>query len=241
VTVTVADIERVGRDTWSADEQVHIEGWTVSSNGGFTRRVNSATSSGRPDVSLATRDAVREWLAARGCPLVVRVTPLLEASVVDEITGTWGLVAVDPTSVMIRSELEETRDDGITPVDLLDQEFQEDLFSLNARPDAAREPWTRIITRMSERAQGLWVRGTAVGVIAVDSPIGAVYSVAVQAAARRQGWGTRIMEAAASSAVTLGAHTIFLQVLAANHPAVAMYERLRYVEAYRYHYLVPES
>ncbi len=240
MSVTVADIERVGRDTWSADEQVHIEGWTVSSNGGFTRRVNSATSVGQPDVSLATRDAVRGWLAARGCPLVVRVTPLLEASVVDEITGTWGLVAVDPTSVMIRSELEETRDDAITPIDLLDQDFREDLFSLNARPEAARDPWTRIITRMAERAQGLWVRGTAVGVVAVDSPIGAVYSVAVREGVRRQGWGTRIMEASASSAVRLGAHTIFLQVLAGNHPAVAMYDRLGFVEAYRYHYLVPE-
>jgi ribosomal protein S18 acetylase RimI-like enzyme len=141
---------------------------------------------------------------------------------------------------MIRGDLQETIDDDITPIDLLDQEFQQDLFSLNARPDAARTPWTRIITRMSERAQGLWVRGTAVGVIAVDPPIGAVYSVAVREGARRQGWGTRIMEASTSSAVRLGAQTIFLQVLVANHPAVAMYDRLGFVEAYRYHYLVPE-
>jgi ribosomal protein S18 acetylase RimI-like enzyme len=241
MTITIADIERVGRDTWSADERVEIDGWTVTSNGGFTRRVNSATSHGSPGVSMKTRDAVSGWLAARGCPLVVRVTPLLDPAVVDEIIETWGLVAIDPTVVMIHVALEETHDPGVTIVDLLDQNFRDELFSLNARPDAARDQWTGIITRMSDRGLGLWVPGKAVGIVAFDEPIAAVYSVAVDPQARRKGWGTRIMEAAANAAIGRGAHTLFLQALATNHAAVSLYERLGFVEAYRYHYLVRGS
>lgn len=241
MTVTIADIERVGRDTWSADERVDIDGWTVTSNGGFTRRVNSATATGSPGVSIATKDAVGGWLAARGCPLVVRVTPLLDAAVVKEITEAWGLIAVDPTVVMIQTVQEGPRDAGVTIVDLLDLHFQDELFSLNARPDAARDQWTRIITRMSDRGRGLWIPGKAVGVLAVEAPMAAVYSVAVEPLARRQGWGTRMMAAAANAAVDLGAHTLFLQVLATNAPAVSLYEGLGFVEAYRYHYLVRDS
>jgi len=151
------------------------------------------------------------------------------------------LVAIDPTVVMIHAALEETHDPGVTIVDLLDQNFRDELFSLNARPDAARDQWTGIITRMSDRGLGLWVPGKAVGIVAFDEPIAAVYSVAVDPQARRKGWGTRIMEAAANAAIGRGARTLFLQALATNHAAVSLYERLGFVEGYRYHYLVRGS
>lgn len=241
MTITIADIERVGRETWSADERMDFDGWTVTSNGGFTRRVNSATSDGRPGVSIETKEAVSRWLAERGCPLVIRVTPLLDPATVEEITEAWGLVAVDPTVVMVHTALQEMSDPDVIVVDLLDQGFQDELFSLNARPDAARDQWSRIIARMSDRGRGLWIPGTAAGIVALDASIAAVYSVAVEPRARRRGWGTRIMEAAASTAIGLGAHTMFLQVLAANHPAVSLYQRLGFVEAYSYEYLVSGS
>ncbi|MDA2979844.1 MAG: hypothetical protein O3B42_08820 [Actinomycetota bacterium] len=87
----VAAIEEAGYDTWTADETTEMAGWTLYSNGGFTRRVNCATASGSPASDPDTRGVINEWLSKRGGRSVVRVTPQLSASTIAAVTDGWGV------------------------------------------------------------------------------------------------------------------------------------------------------
>lgn len=63
-----------------------------------------------------------------------------------------------------------------------------------------------------------------------------LYSIRTAKACRRQGCGTALVSAMVQQAQQLGAHTVWLQVLAANAPAIRLYERFGFAPRYRYWY-----
>lgn len=65
--------------------------------------------------------------------------------------------------------------------------------------------------------------------------------IEVAHAARRRGHGLRIMAALVGWGAEQGATTCYLQVLADNAPALALYERLGFRTHHRYRYLTPGS
>ena len=63
-----------------------------------------------------------------------------------------------------------------------------------------------------------------------------LFNMAVTRALRRQGIGLALLQAAAGWAATRRAAGIYLQVMADNQPAVALYARAGFATAYHYHY-----
>jgi len=239
VTLSVERIERSGFSVWSPDETTLIAGWRVASSGGYTRRLNSATTTGPADTSLQTRHAIARWLAVRGSQLTVRVTPLIDPATTEACTRTWELEAVDETLVMVSRSLASSGNGDVTVVNAHDAGFTADLFSLNQRDQAQLGPWSRIVERVGSNGVGLWIPGRAVGFAAVSDGIASVFSVAVRPELRRMGFATQVMDAARQWATDSGAGSMFLQVLGTNTPARSLYTSLGFVEQYRYHYLQP--
>jgi ribosomal protein S18 acetylase RimI-like enzyme len=239
VTPSVERIERSGFAAWSPDETTEINGWTVASSGGFTRRLNSATTQGSADTSPATHQAVTSWLADRGAELTVRITPLVENQTATSCADTWGLTSVDETLVLVREVEASEESAGVRVVAASDSQYTAELFELNGRDPTVLASWERIIKRIGDRAAGLWIPGAAVGFVAVSDHIGSVFSVAVGPDQQRKGLATQVMAAANAWAVDNGAASMFLQVVGTNDGAQALYKRLGFVEQYRYHYLQP--
>jgi len=237
VTATAEQLELAAAATWSPDVSVYVDGWRVSSNGGFTRRLNSATAVGQAETSLVAKRSVTDWLSERGSPLVVRVTPLTDPSTAESCERNWFLAPRDETIVMTKPISENEMATDMVEVDPLDKVFVEDLFTLNQRGPDDDDSWSRMVSRAAPDATGLWSPGVAVGFVAVSGTLAFVYSVAVEATERRNGFGTEIMVAAESWAVKRGARSMTAQVLGTNAPALGLYEGLGYCEAYRYHYL----
>ena len=235
----IAAIEAAGYDTWTADETTEMAGWMLYSNGGFTRRVNCATGSGSPASDPDTRGAINEWLSKRGGRLVVRVTPLLSSETAEAVTNGWGYGPVDETVVMTMPTGSRPSPGGVQVVACDHQGFLADLMSLNQRPDSSFAAWGRMMSRVANRAAGLWVPSQAVGLVVSSGELGAVYCVAVAPEHRRKGLARAIMDAADVWAVEQACTTSFLQVVGNNQDALALYEALGFVEAYRYHYLEP--
>ena len=77
----------------------------------------------------------------------------------------------------------------------------------------------------------------ASGVAAVDGDWAGFRSIEVAPARRREGLGLAVMSALVDWAAEQGATTAYLQVLSDNAPALALYERLGFVEHHRYRYL----
>lgn len=237
MTPTVEQIEDSGFAAWSPDETAMIAGWRVASSGGFTRRLNSASSIGPADTSLDTRDEIAAWLAERGSPMTIRWTPLMDDEVAAACMRTWGLSPLDDTNVMVRRTpfVAEYGDVAVVPAD--DAAFTADLMHMNERDPATRSSWDRIVARTGSSAVGLWMPGRAVGFTVVRDGISSVFSVAVKQEDRRMGLATSIMHASAGWALDQGAEWQFIQVLGTNSAATELYQGLGFADRYRYRYL----
>ncbi len=77
----------------------------------------------------------------------------------------------------------------------------------------------------------------ASGVAAVDGDWAGFRTIEVAADRRREGLGLAVMSELIGWAAEQGATTAYLQVLGDNAPALALYERLGFVEHHRYRYL----
>jgi len=236
--VPIGEIEVASRSIWSPDDETTLFGWHLSASGGYTRRLNSATTVGGADTSIAAGSALGAWFAERSLPLIVRVTPLIDPVTVRDAARTWHLQPVDPTLVMAKpvdGSVHRPQDVGL--VDPGDDAFTAELFALNGREPRHVPQWMGIVSRLGGRGTGLWMRGVGVGFVGVEAGIGCVYSIAVDPAHRRRGVASRLMAAAESWAHDRGADLMALQVVTANANAVALYHHLGYRTTYEYSYL----
>lgn len=241
MTVDIADLERALYDTWTSDQSACIAGWTLHSNGGFTRRVNCATAVGSPDTDPEAFGAISSWLTERGGAPIVRVTPLLSTETVDSVMNSWGYEAFDETVVMTGSVTAAAVAGHIDVVSVNDEGFFTDINVLNHRAESSKPAWRRLLARIDDRAAGLRVPGVGVALVAASGRIAEVYSVAVAPDARRRGIANALMDTATAWAAEHGCDTMSLQVLGTNDGALALYDRLGYHEVYRYHYLQPQK
>jgi N-acetylglutamate synthase len=233
----IEDIEAAGRSIWSPDEEATVSGWQLSASGGYTRRLNSATTSGAADTSIETGRALGGWFAARSLPLIVRVTPLIDPVTVRAAARTWHLEHVDPTLVMAKPAAAVPGPEDVTFAEPADETFASELFRLNGRERTHLTRWRGIVSRLDGRGTGLRIGDVGVGFVGVEAGIGCVYSIAVDPSRRRMGIASRLMRAAESWSHDRGADLMTLQVVAANAPAVALYDHLGYRTRYEYHYL----
>lgn len=241
MTVSIDQLELVAAATWSPDITGVVDGWTMSSNGGFSRRLNSATAIGQAETSLEAKRSVTRWLRERGAPLVVRVTPLTDPATIEACERNWYLGPRDETIVMTRQNPERRDASDVLAVDPLNETFVDEFFALNGRRPTDGDTWSRMMRRIEPDGTGLWVEGAAVGFVAISGSVAFTYSVSVQETERRNGIGTMVMAAAETWAFEHGARSMALQVLGTNAPGRGLYERLGYSEAYRYRYLQPLS
>lgn len=236
MTATVAQVESAGYRAWSPDEVANIDGWIAVSNGGFTRRANSASTTTAASTSAETGKRIETWLSHRRAPMTIRVTPLVPDEIVHECTEAWNLTPHDETAVLV-ADASAADDGGVTLVDPGNPLFADDLFRLNGRKDSGKPAWDRLIERLGTHGIGLWLPGRAVGLVAVVNDVGLVYSVAVDEEYRRQGLAVRVMAAANTWATDAGATSMSLQVVGTNVAARALYDTLGYEQLYSYHYL----
>jgi ribosomal protein S18 acetylase RimI-like enzyme len=100
----------------------------------------------------------------------------------------------------------------------------------------------RILERIP---QGLFFFGlfeddqlAACGLSVVDEALVGLFDIVTDPAHRRKGFGARLVDGMLAHAAGNGATTAYLQVVAANSPAIALYRSLGFEEAYRYHYRI---
>lgn len=236
MNASVAQIESAGYQAWSPDEVANIDGWIAVSNGGFTRRLNSASTTTNASTSPETGQRIEAWLDERRAPMTLRVTPLVPSGLVSECARIWNLSACDETAVLV-AEPSISSNGGVVLVDPGNPSFVDDLFRLNGRTERVGPVWGRLVERLGTQGIGLWLPGRAVGLVAVVNGVGLVYSVAVDEPSRRQGLARRIMAAAHAWAADAGAGMMSLQVVGTNFRARALYDALGYEQLYLYHYL----
>ncbi len=237
--------------SWPAVDSQRLGDWLLRASAGYSARGNSALLVGRPDrpVEEALQE-VRRFYAERRLPAWVQVIVGSETHQRLEDAG-WGparsgeadtlfqLHGVAVARRAVRRSAEGVAEHPAVRVrPELDSTWLADDPRAGSAPEAARAvlegPDSVAFATIGD--DPVLARGRA-AVTGEAEPWAGITAVSVDPAHRRRGLGLAVMGALLDWAAEQGAGTAYLQVLADNHAALTLYERLGFVTHHAYRYL----
>ena len=227
---------------WPAPELVQINGWEVRfTPGSRSRRVNCVTplepSAGTLDETLTL---AKKLCDARQLPCTLRVTPLGGRELADWMDAHQLGATPDATSVQLAplGGLAPAPSEAIISSHITPEWLQG--LSASGADAAERALIARLLANVTmPQAFAVVLKDgepVAVGRAAVHQGLAGLFHIATSAAHRRQGYGHAIVSALMQWAREHNAMRAYLQVVAANTPAIDLYRRFGFREAYRYDY-----
>ncbi len=237
----VAALEHVAARGWRGWETGRLGGWLLRAGGGFTGRANSALVVGDPGRPLPEAvDAVTRWYAERDLRPTVQL-PGIQARAAGAAFAAAGWER-DEDTLVLTAPLPAPGPDPRVAVDLSPTPDEAWLAGYRHRgaplPPAARRVLTGaedvVFASVRLAPEPAPLAAVARGVV-TDDWLG-VSAVTVEEAHRRQGLATAVMEALYRWGAGQGARWAYLQVVASNAPARALYRRDGFIEHHRYHY-----
>lgn len=241
-TVGVAELHRIMSSGWRALEVEPLGEWVLRAGGGFTRRANSALVLGSPGRLLeAAVEHVERWYAGRGLPACLQV-PASEADGLGDVLGPRGWTVATATHVMTAEAAHVLHAAGDTDAAevRIDDEPDDDWLAAY-RSDAQPLPEVaRTLLTNHERVRFASIRAdgrcVAIARVAVDGPWVGLFAVEVDPAYRRRGLARAVSAGAVRWAAEGAARRCYLQVVADNADAFALWSRLGFTTHHDYVY-----
>ena len=232
--MATGELQRLAFASSPPPETAPLGDWVLRSNGGVTRRANSVLPIGSPGLPLADALAVvAAWYAERGLTPRLQV-PLPLCAPLDRAVAESGWAAEEVVTVMVADikHLDGSRGSAV------------------ALARAASAGW-RAAQLVPELSVDVATDGEVVfaSVLDGDAVVGAargslvrgwlgINALNVAPSHRRQGIATQLISALVGWAADGGGRHAYLQVVATNGPAIALYDRLGFVPHHSYTYRV---
>jgi N-acetylglutamate synthase len=238
-------IEEISMTALPSLQTVYDDGWVLRFADGYTRRANSVNPlypSTQPLIEKIYR--CQSLYHMRGLNAVFKLTPAALPENLDSILAEAGYTEEPHTSIQLMN-LDALDVSDIQPVTLTSK-VGEDWLSAYCRlngVDASRIP---LMTHML----GNIVPETVYASIVQDGEIAAVglgvadrgyiglFDIVTAAHFRQRGLGQRIVTSLLAWGRSRGAQQAYLQVVAANEPALRLYTKIGFHEIYQYWYRV---
>ncbi|MBI3505778.1 MAG: GNAT family N-acetyltransferase [Proteobacteria bacterium] len=229
-------------NSWPALQTLVHDGWLLRFARGHTKRANSVNALWPGKLPLAARIAHAEALYRRhGLAPTFRLTPLSEPDL-DAALAARGYARVDPTHVMRRpigSAAGKGHDVQLaaSPLPGWLGAFGKAAGASDANLAILGQMLGQIVPPAAyARIDGPGGAPHAFGMGVVDAGALGIFEMLTVPEARRRGHAARVIDALSDWGRTQGAGFVYLQVVADNAPARALYERLGFEPVYAYHY-----
>lgn len=238
-------LDRLADRGWPALEREALGPWTLRAADGVTSRANSALALGEDRDIREAVDAAERWYASRGLPAVFQLSSAAPPALAPELerrgyrrhSATDILVADRATVVSTPAARDAAGDIAVATSPT--SGWLDTWWAVDGRGgDAERRTVERILA--GGPALYAWAgraeQPDAVARLALVGGWGGLYAVATLPSARRRGLARALTAALAREAAAHGVDRLWLQVVADNSAAIALYESLGFVPASRYEY-----
>lgn len=249
MTPTPADIEAMEQlavAAWPASETAIISGWLWRMSGGGSQRANSvATHSyagAAGDLAGAIGEAEQRY-AGKCRPAWFQICDASKPAGLDAALEARGYRLQEPCSTM--AKVVEAGRAAPTDVEVYERATPDWLeVYLSAITPSRREVNRTILERVPRpraffacRRQGEVI---STGLSVAGGGFAVIECMATREQARRQGGAQAVLAGIEAWAVGQGARMLFLQAVAANRPAIALYEQQGFRRIAGYHYRVKD-
>lgn len=229
--------EAAGLKATQVPEETWVDGWLLRSAPGRSKRGRSIQPLATGVMALESKLAsCRKHYQARALPLLFRITPFAQPSMLDAELARRGYAAFEPCRVMTGGLQAPPEVAGKLPLYSLSQD------SFARLDDAlAYAPTSEACAGRPNNA-GIWLalgsatHPVAVGSVILDGMLAGLYGVRTRADMQGRGYGRQLVAALLNAAHAQGARAVCLQVGADNAPARALYHRFGLRDCYAYWY-----
>ena len=240
-------LDRLADRGWPALETEQLGGWTLRASSGVTNRANSvlAGAGAGGDDARSLEDAIvraEAWYAARGLPAVFQISTASPPELAEALDNR-GYREHSPTDVLVADRDAVAAATAAAPA----------VAVADAPPAGWLDTWWEVDGRGGDREREVVARilaggpalyawcgeqeaPDAVARLALAGEWGGLYAVATLPRARRRGLARALAGALAIAAAEQGVERLWLQVLADNTAAHALYAGLGFVRASGYSY-----
>lgn len=242
-------IEEVSLNAQPALQTVLCDGWVLRFASGYSKRANSVNPlypSSRPVVEKIA-ECERRY-AEQHLPALFKLTPCAQPAGLDEQLAHRGYMETGRTSVQTRPlyGLPVPRgDSGVQLYQELDPDWLESFCTLNGVSLENRSVLERMLINIKARTGFMRLTRddevVACGLGVVEEGYLGLFDIVTHPEQRGKGFGTELVSNLLHWGRESGADVAYLQVVAANAPAVALYAKLGFREAYPYWYRVKPS
>lgn len=240
-TSSIDKLQRLAARGWPGLEVQRLGGWLLRAGGGFTRRANSCLPLGDPGMPIPQAiDQARRFYADRQLPCAFQI-PLppadpVDTSVLQGELDDWG--RDDPTLFMVADLRKLTLTDAVPGFECSQQPSTAWFETYHYRGQELPELGRQVITAAPAWYGTIQAGGriAAIGRLAVTDDWVGLSAVEVGHDLRRRGLGRAITIALLRLGAESGARFAYLQVVADNAPAVALYQSLGFLPHHHYHY-----
>ena len=232
-------------------QQLWVDGWMVRYCPGKAKRARSVNAVADGVQRLEDRlEAAAAIYRRAGLPLIFRITPFTQPAGLDEWLAQRGFVRADDSRVMVATELHDHTEllpQGLEFCALDHAQFAEQVGALRDSPLEHRQAHAQRLGQSPVPYQGWVFRQArsglvvACGQVAIEAECVGIYDVFTYPEHRGQGLARLLCAELLKRARAAGARLAYLQVDASNAPAMAVYRRLGFADAYGYHYRMLES
>jgi N-acetylglutamate synthase len=237
-------VEEAGLNALQTQRQLFYDGWLLRVSPGKARRARSVNAHFGSTLPIDAKiEFCERFYARHELPTLFRITPFRKPEDLEAALERHGYVAFDPTLVQWSSLARPPDvpcDQRIALAAPPISEFVEEVGALRESTAVQRAahlerlsqtplPILALVARVDGRIVGA-------GQVALEGELAGIYDLITEAACRRRGIATAIVNELLLWAWNHGATRAYLQVDSANAPALGVYRKFGFATAYTYHY-----
>jgi len=244
----VRSIEELSLNAWPALETMVYDGWLLRVANGYTKRANSVNPIYESQIDLDKKVSECERVYARkNLPTIFKMTPCSCPEFLDGVLEQQGYASIGHSSVQVLelSGVKEPSTETIRVDERITDKWLDNFCHIAGLSETHKNTAKMMLSTLVPQScfMSLLHEGKAIafGLGVLERGFLGLYDIATAPDYRGRGFGEQLVLNLLQWGKANGAAQSYLQVMLDNEPALKLYAKLGFQEAYRYWYRIKET